>query len=37
LPPAQPHARRSGMHEVLRLSVAVPFLFGVPPQLEGLK
>ncbi|GLC35128.1 hypothetical protein PLESTF_001525900 [Pleodorina starrii] len=28
---------KSGLHEVLKLTVAVPFLFGVPPQLEVLK
>ncbi|GIL96208.1 hypothetical protein Vretimale_2078 [Volvox reticuliferus] len=27
---------KSGLHEVLKLTVAVPFLFGVPPQLEVL-
>ncbi|GFR45123.1 hypothetical protein Agub_g6503 [Astrephomene gubernaculifera] len=27
---------KSGLHEVLKLTVAVPLLFGVPPQLEGL-
>lgn len=32
-----PPCRCSGVHEVLKLSVAVPFLWGVPPQLEVLK
>lgn len=27
---------KSGLSEVLKLTVAVPFLFGVPPQLEVL-
>ncbi|GBF94704.1 D-tagatose-1,6-bisphosphate aldolase subunit [Raphidocelis subcapitata] len=27
---------RSGVHEVLRLTVCVPFLWGVPPELDAL-
>ncbi|PNH06762.1 hypothetical protein TSOC_006843, partial [Tetrabaena socialis] len=27
---------KSGIHEVLKLTVAIPFLFGVPPQLDVL-
>ncbi|KAI8472807.1 MAG: hypothetical protein J3K34DRAFT_457670 [Monoraphidium minutum] len=27
---------KSGVHEVLRLKVAIPFLFGVPPEVEAL-
>jgi len=28
---------KGGLHEILKLTVAVPFLWGVPPQLEILR
>lgn len=30
-------AHRSGVHEVLHMSLAIPLLFGVPPEYERLK
>jgi hypothetical protein len=27
---------KSGVHEVLKITVAVPFLWGIPPQLDPL-
>ena len=34
--PPQTHTLNSGVHERLRLTVAIPFLFGVPPEAEAL-
>lgn len=28
---------KSGLHEVLRLTVCIPFLWGVPPEVEALR
>lgn len=37
--PAFPHVppHCSGVHEVLHMSLAIPLLFGVPPEYERLK